>query len=250
MFNALTAMRSAGAPAALALAGELWEIPETPHDLDDEFESSVIDPAWDGTGSLDFATLIDPYANVGGNRVNLDSTHPSWMMTQGSVVISKEFPGGLPTNVLIWARMRWGRDLTEANGESEVSLWFGASAGGEYDNNGQVGVYMSEWLAGEYAEGYYRNGGSFPRWGPNTVAMNNEGTALEYVIVHKIGTQVHGWVMGNGGNKFYLGAISTAFVPGTLDRFGFSMTGSLTSPGKINNGIDFIRVVETATFLP
>lgn len=246
MFTIPTTLLAGG---SLKLDGELWEIPETPHALDDEFEGSVIDPAWD-VNTLDYVTPIDPYANVAGNRGNINDTHPSWLMTQGTIVCSKAFPGGLPTNCLIWARMRWSRDLTESNSESEIALWFGASSGGQYDNSNQIGVYVSEWLAGEYAEGYYRNGASFPRWGPNTVAMQNEGTAIEYVAVHKVGAVYHGWVMGNGGNRFYLGSINESVVPGTLDRIGFTMTGSLVSPGKIVSGIDFFRVVETGTFVP
>jgi hypothetical protein len=230
--------------------GELWEIPALPHALDDEFENSVLDPAWDVGAAYDYATAIDPYAtSVSPARVNIHGTHPSWLMGQNGISFSKEFPGGLPTNCLIWARMRWNRDLSEANGESEIALWFGGSSGGEYDGLNQIGVYMSEWAAGEYATGYYRSGGSFPRWGGATVAMQNEGTAIEYVAVHKLGDVYHGWVMGNGGNRFYLGSVSPGNAP-SMDRVGFQMIGSLNSPGKLIAGIDFFRVVETATFLP
>lgn len=248
MFNSLPAVISASKVVSQSLAGELWEVPDTPHALDDEFENQTIDPSWDSQYAIDYATPIDPYASL-QQKVNLHTTHPSWMMTQGSVLFSKDYPGGLPTNCLIWARMRWNRDLSEANGESEIALWFGASSGGLYDNANQIGVYISEWYAGEYAEGYQRNGASFPRWGPNTVSMQNEGTAIEYVAVHKIGSTFHGWVMGNGGNRFYLGS-STFAGGGTLDRVGFTMSGAGSTPGSLCAGIDFFRVQETATFLP
>jgi hypothetical protein len=230
-------------------SSELWEIPDTPHTLDDEFEDSVIDPAWDGASAFDYVTPSNPYANDSGVRVNIHGTHPSWLVHQGGIALSKEFPGGLPTNCLIWARMRWNRDLTEASGESEIALWFGASSGGVYDNSNQIGVYMSEWSAGEYATGYYRNGGSFPRWGGATQAMYNEGTAIEYVAVHKIGLTFHGWVMGKGGNRFYLGS-STHPNGNLMDRIGFHIVGSLATPGKIMGGIDFFRVIETASLVP
>ena len=234
----------------VVVGASLWEIPDYPHYLDDEFEDSVIDPAWDGAGGFDYVTPIDPYdAAVGAARVNIHGSHPSWLMHQNGIGLSKEFPGGLPTNCLIWARMRWTRDLSEANGESEVALWFGASSGGEYDGANQIGVYLSEWESGEHASGYYRNGGSFPRWGSETARMYNEGTALEYVAVHKIGLTFHGWVMGNGGNRFYLGS-STHPNGASMDRVGFHIVGAQTNPGDIGGGIDFFRVVETATFLP
>ena len=79
--------------------------------------------------------------------------------------------------------------------------------------------------------------------------MYNEGTALEYVAVHKIGLTFHGWVMGNGGNRFYLGS-STHPNGASMDRVGFHIVGAQTNPGDIGGGIDFFRVVETATFLP
>jgi hypothetical protein len=250
MFNTLPAVISASKVVeSVTLAGELWELPDTPHDLDDEFEGSVIDPAWDSGVALDYVTPIDPYA-VGGNLGNINDTHPSWLMVQGTCVYSKAFPGGLPTNCLIYARMRWARETVDANGRSNHYIWFGASSGGQYDNNGQLSVAITEWLSGEYAEGFYRSGGSFPRWGPNTVSMNNEGTALEWVGIQKLGTQYHGWVWGNGGNRFYLGALNSAFVPGTLDRVGFTMSGDLANPGRIVSGIDCFRVVESAVFLP
>jgi hypothetical protein len=247
MFTIPTTMLVGGSSR---LSGELWEIPDSPHALDDEFENSVIDPAWDVGGAYDYATPIDPYDNaVGTSRVDIHGTHPSWLMAQGSMYYSKVFPGGLPTNVLIYARMRWGRDLSESNGESEIDLWFGASSGGNYDGANMMAIAISEWTGGEYAKGFYRSGGSFPRWGSPTASMYNEGTALEYVALHKIGSTFHGWVMGNGGNRFYLGS-STFGGGGTLDRIGFTLTGSLNTPGKIVSGIDFIRVVETATFIP
>jgi hypothetical protein len=250
MFNSLPAVISAAsAGGASSLVGELWEIPETPNALDDEFEDTTIDPAWDEQFAINYATLIDPYASQ-HQVVNLHTTHPSWLIGRGGgVVYSKEYPGGLPTNCLIWARMRWSRDLGEANGESEVALWFGASSGGVYDNANQIGVYITEWEAGEHASGYYRNGGSFPRWGSETARMYNEGTAIEYVFVHKIGLTFHGWVMGNGGNRFYLGS-STHPNGNLMDRIGFSFGGAGSLPGSMLAGIDFIRVVETATFLP
>jgi len=233
-----------------ALGSELWDIPDSPHTLDDEFESGTLDPAWDTSSVPDLITAIDPYDNaVGTARVNVHGTHPSWLMTQGPINFSKAYPGGLPLNCLIWARMRWSRDLTEANGESEIALWFGGSAGGVYDNANQIGVYMSEWTSGEYAEGYQRNGGLFPRWGNGSTAMTNEGTAIEYVAVQKIGATFHVWVIGNAGNRFYLG--SSAFTGGgTLDRVGFTMTGTLNTPGGIIAGIDFFRVVETDVLVP
>jgi hypothetical protein len=235
--------------ASSGLAGELWEIPDTPHALDDEFEGSVIDPAWDGGSGPDYVTPIDPYG-TGASRGNINDTHPSWLMAQGSIACSKEFPGGLPTNCLIWARMRWDRDLTEANGETNIYIWFGASSGGLYDNSNQISVSITEWLAGNYAQGFYRNGGSFPRWGTGTAAMYNEGTAIEYVALQKIGSVYHGWVMGNGGNRFYLGSVNESVVPGTLDRVGFTLAGGSISSGQVVSGIDFFRVVESAVFVP
>jgi hypothetical protein len=248
MFTIPTTLLAGG--SAPALVGELWEIPETPHELDDEFEGSVIDPAWDSGVTLDYVTPMDPYNPATGHRGNINDTNPSWLMVQGTAVYSKAFPGGLPTNCLIWARMRWSRDLADINGRTNHAIWFGASSGGLYDNSNQLAVSITEWLAGEYAQGYYRNGGSFPRWGSGTAHMNNEGTSAEYVAIQKLGSVYHGWIIGHGGNRFYLGSVNESVLPGTLDRIGFTISGSQVNPGVLISGIDFFRVIESAVFVP
>jgi hypothetical protein len=234
----------------LSLSGQLWEAPESPHALDDEFESQTIDPAWSGFAGLSQAT-VDPYSVASPSILDVHKTNPSWLMCQGQVRMSK-LVGTLPTNMLLWARMRHGRDMTDANGDHYMEIFFSASTGGTHDTTNDLKIRISAWNSGEHVTGDKQENGGFPQWAATSAyngGVSTYGQALEYAFLHKIGLTYHGWCMTSGGNRIYCG--NTTFLgAGTLDRVGFTLLGSGANPSTLVQGLDFFRVVEDADFIP
>jgi hypothetical protein len=97
-----------------------------------------------------------------------------------------------------------------------------------------------------YARFYERDGGAA---GTDNVSTNvqNQGQALEYVAIHKIGTTYHGWVGTAAGNWIYMGSAS---VSATMSHVGIVFRMDTTTlPGLGVCGVDFIRFLETDNFL-
>ena len=80
-----------------------------------------------------------------------------------------------------------------------------------------------------------------------TTDVDQQGQALEYVAIHKIGNTYHGWVGTSSGNWIYMGSISPSF---TLAHVGVYMyNNSTTAAGLVVVACDFIRFYETDNFL-
>jgi hypothetical protein len=233
------------------LEGHLWEKPTSPHAMDDEFEDVTLDPAWDNATALDFATALTPYSGFSSftARVQLHTNQRrSWLMSQYNPGYFSK-PYTLPTNALLWARMRHQRSGVSGGGVRHSAIFFSETSAGNADLNNMMIMYLAEPTNLESAQFQRIESGA-----NNTIATTQHirearGNALEYVMIHKVGATFHGWVMGMTGEKVYLGS-STYAGAGTLDRLGFYMGGSGSTPGYACNGIDFIRVVESATYLP
>ena len=230
------------------MPGNIWNKPSVPHALDDEFDSTTLDPSWDYSGSIDFVTPIDPYVTVAGDtRVEIHTDRrPSWMTIQKSLVLSKAYT--LPTSCLIWARWAPFIDPSKASGEYYCGIAFSASSGGIHDGSNQVRLYLRGW---ENTEGVIFDKaelGGFP--GVASISeTSTRGLAYEYICLHKIGGTFHAWALTSVGVRTYLG--STTFLgAGTLDRVSLVAAGSGTNPGTVIHAIDFFRVVESATYLP
>lgn len=230
------------------MPGNIWDKPAVPHALDDEFESTILDPSWDNAGTLDFVTPMDPYAVVTPSRVKLHTDHrPSWLSVQGGVAISKAYT--LPTNCLIWTRMApYVTTVAKVNGDYYNALYISATSGGIHDSNNAVRLMLRSWSAGNSIEFSKSELGGFPL--VSSIAdTSTRGMSYEYIGIHKIGSTFHAWAMTSGGIRTYMG--STTFLgTGTLDRILLIAAGTETVPGSPIFGIDFLRVVESATYLP
>jgi len=247
---------------------ELWAPPETPNALDDEFDSDVLDPAWiltncnvpgtpvAGTLSLNTVDVYDvAFTTAGVLRVNPNPvTRRSWALAQSAAGIANTIsvlskPITLPTNMLIVARARLSERVTisPVNNDCGIALALFADNGGLPDRaiNG-VECFLNEQDAGTVQADFSSWIGGVPTSTPSA-NVTDQGQALQYVAIHKIGSVYHGWVGTAVGNWIYMGEVTG--LP-TLSHVGFVIMNETTNlPGVNVVGIDFIRFYETANFL-
>jgi hypothetical protein len=230
------------------MPGNIWDKPAVPHALDDEFESTTLDPSWDGAGALDFVTPMDPYAVITPSRVKIHTdARPSWLTVQGGVGISKAYT--LPTNCLIWTRMApYITTAARVNGDSYNALYITATSGGIHDGANAIRLMLRSWSVVNSIEFSKSELGGFPLIS-SIADTSTRGLSYEYIALHKIGSTFHAWAMTSGGIRTYMGS-TTWNGAGTLDRILLIASGGETVPGSPIFGIDFLRVVESATYLP
>jgi len=242
---------------------KLWAPPGVAHAEDDEFDSVSLDAAWGvqnitapAAGSFSEG-VIDSYdtafnsGNVLRTEHNIDSKR-SWLLMQppgsgDSFMVFK--PYTLPTNVLMYARMTYGRKISGAAvGDSEVALAFMTATGGVPTTASRVQMTLNHLTSGiTRARAHYYNVSMGEIGEVDTSDVDQQGQALEYVAIHKVGTDYHCWV-GTESNWFWMATYSSiGFVP---DLVGFLVRNvTVTAPGACIHGIDFIRFLETDTFL-
>ncbi len=256
----ITALEAATADiAALEAASSGWNLaqkPITPHAYDDEFEGSL--SAW-AIGGSQVATEIDPYAGFTTAtewRYSLNSKRPSWLMVQpaatGAYIDILHKAITIPTDLLVWARVTFNR-RNAAVAANDCSIGFGlcASSAGAPDGTNKVAIYFNEADASDIAAQYnVANGGA------DTVVEygfgSGAGTAMvdaAYMALQKLGSNVHFWIAGAGGNWLYLGTV--AYSGATMDRvFITAANATNTGPGNMILGLDFIRFSATSKLLP
>lgn len=242
----------------------LWTPPETPHAMDDEFDSSTVDPDWSVYNSTDTASgsfsfgSVDAYdttftsGNILRAELNGDSRR-SWLIMQPpsgkSFYVTKAYSP--PTNLLVIARMRFSQRYDEAlSSDSNTGIALIADDGSGLPDVAQdkVGLYLKVGAAGVVRAGLDSVVGGVWSGENTTTDVDQQGQALEYLALHKIGTDVHGWVGTNAGNWIYLGSKSVSAF--TVAHVGFYIRAASTSaPGVMVGGADFIRFKETTNFL-
>jgi hypothetical protein len=232
------------------MSGNIWNKPASPHALDDEFESTVMDLSWDyAPGALDFATPIDPYASgVTPSRVEIHTDRrPSWLTMQRGTTISKVYT--FPTNFLAWVRFApYITTTAKVNGDYYCALYLMATDAGLADNANAIRLMCRSWSATNSVEYTKSENGGFPVISVIADTLTR-GLSYEYVGIHKIGATYHAWAMTAVGIRTYMGSTTWAGA-GTLDRIAVVMGGNETVPGSPIHAIDFLRVVESATYLP
>jgi hypothetical protein len=241
----------------------LWQRPATAHSEDDEFDSSTIDSAWevynhvdDVVGSL--SSGVDAYDTTFNSgyviRANAhEATRRSWMLLQapgpGNVeyyTVAKQMT--IPTNLLAMARMKFSqRHSVDDDQEHVVGLGFFQDSGTHADWANSVLSLLSSRSATEERALAYKRVSDSGSDVTNTTDVDEQGQALEYVAIHKIGTTYHCWVGTAAGNWIYMGAKTHAT---TMGYVGFLIANkSTTTPGPLVVGVDFIRFLETDDFL-
>jgi hypothetical protein len=243
----------------------LWYPPETANSNDDEFDSSTLDTSWviydgdtgaAGTISSDEVNIYDTSFTT-GSAVRINANTPerrSWALIQPPGKAASGFPNQfalnkaytLPTNVLIWARLKFAQRITQTNDDHGIGIAIADTSGGLWDEANFLAVYVNESDVNTVQGQATKVDATVLTTVGNTTDIDAQGQALEYAAIHKLGSTYHFWVGTAAGNWIYLGNTTISFTP---DRVGIVFSNvSATSPGSMILGCDFIRFVETDTF--
>jgi hypothetical protein len=255
----------------------LDEKPVSPNALDDEFESTTLDPKWtrfsgnDWTGggpagTFDDVTAIDPYAALAtgaGARSSHNSYRKSWYMLQPEAdaahVVRIFQTVTLPTDCFIWARMSFNfRYNAQAASDASLALQLTPldSSGGSLlpDFRNQISVQLNHSAAASAVRARAAvvaasvvTETSMGDVGAQTVGTDSKCQTLQYVGIQKLGTAYRHFAGFANGHWMFLRA-STLATTITAISFGFVNAVS-TAPGNMIMGVDFLRVV-SGRFLP
>lgn len=195
------------------------------------------------TSGTDVRTTVNP------------ATRPSWWLVQppadsNAYAITK--PVTLPTNVIIVARMKANlRNASQTNNDASIGLMFGYdNGGGLVDTNGSAHGFISpqETDAGTVqANLLYSADGTSTTINAGSTDIDQSGNPYNMVALHKVGTTYYAWAGTDAGNWLFL----DSFVQATpFDRIGLYVSNATnSSPGPHVLGVDYIRFIETDTFL-
>ena len=247
--------------SVVGVESNLWCPPATPHVLDDEFDADTLS-GWgvknitDGVvGSFSYGT-VDAYDTSfnSGNvvRVNAnEAARRSWAQVQVPATgkaYSIYKSTALPTNLLVFARMKFNIRLGELSNDATLGLELVEATAGEPAYNSRVSILLNESDTTTQAQTQVQNsGGGF---GSSVVSTNvdSQGQALEYVAIHKVGTTYHLWVGTASGNWIWMTSYGSLDFTPDMAVLVFT-NSSITAPGVKVCSVDFVRFIETDNFL-
>jgi hypothetical protein len=237
--------------SATGTDANLWAKPVAPDARDDEFESTVLDAAWTVTPA-ESVSAIDPYAvfAAGGPRVELHTDRRrSWVMMQPDSDCQIHKPITIGANLFVWSRMSFNiPNGVPINNEGMVAIALTATSLGLPDLDNSVRIYVNESDVGTVQAQFLVREAAADILVVNTTDVDDQGQAIAYGAIQKIGTTYHGWAGTENGSWIHLGSIAMV-TP--LDRALIrSFTAAGGPPGNMIMGVDFIRFVDSATFLP
>ncbi len=241
--------------------GDLSSPPPAPHAYDYEFEDDILDPAWSitnqGTDGLSSATagIISTDLAPADVHYELNTSRKSWMLMQPKLnertVVTRA--ATVTTNMLIHARLKFNKKISAPlSNEGGIGLCFCESNGAfaDYGTNFAV-CYLNESDATTQVSVQVQ--GTGPQGA--TVNLANIATNIaqpwEYVAIHKLGTTIDFWVACASGNWQHVSRQSGITTSSLWDRIGFiaDAPASAVAPGIPIVGCDYIRVLETDTFI-
>lgn len=230
----------------------IFDKPLTPHALDDEFDSTVLDPSWTWRAPVPVAGGINPYGNPGQVYELHTDRRPSWLMMQTdatNMALSKDITS-LPADYFVWMRgsISYRSTANPLNNDATLTLNLSTTP---IDFNNRVAIYLNESDAGSIqAEFLTVIGGVSTSIGETRDLYLAQALMqpVEAVGIQKIGNNYFGWVFGRGGTAVYMGTANTA-IPVTSATI-HTINASTAAPGTMITGVDFIRFKESSTFLP
>lgn len=253
----LFARSTDGARQVSGIESNLWDRPLVAHPFDDEFDSTVLNPAWVAEAGLWVQGAIDPYQAYAAGNVRFElhtQRRPSWMMIQapadaGNKRINKPI-AGMPANYFVWMRASFATRLNTAPTDNDFTLNLILSTS-PYDNTNRINISVNETDNGTiYAEMAKTEGGAFTLIADTIDLFGAQADmqAIEAVGMQKIGTTYHGWAFGRNGSAIYMG--SSVFAP-TVGTVAIEVLNSVTTaPGTMVTGLDFVRFKNGALYLP
>lgn len=232
------------------IESNIWDRPSVEHADDDEFDSAVINPAWSFTGGT-LGAAPDPYAAFAAGDTRVDvNVKPSWIRFQspGNNTVNRLSKLiAVPANQLVWMRASFSTRIAvvPADNDGNIGLSYANAAN-------SISIYLNETDAGRISIQFQKFIGGvltiiqlgFNIW--NGAVAN--GQLYSAVGIQKIGTTYHGWAFTPGGHALHLGSTIEASV---FDRVQIVFRNSLiTAPGNSIVGVDFVRLRDSAVFLP
>lgn len=231
--------------------------PASPNAVDDEFESSALDPKWtrgsSGGGTFDDATAIDPYAGFSsGHRSSLHSYRKSWYMSQPA----GNAASGLflfqtvtfPSECFLWARMSFNcRFGAQVDDDHSLGLGLAQASSGVPDFDNWAFVFLNDSQTNTVqCQGGVVNGGTPSATatgdvGTQTVGVFSRAQSAKYVGIQKLGTTYRSWMGNDNGYWLHVNSVTWAGSP-TLLVLRF-INASTSSPGNMIMGVDFVRMI-------
>lgn len=240
---------------AAAITSERWAKPSSAHASDEEFDSSTNNfTLYDSSGSAVAGepqnATIDPYTNDSTHHhVDVNSYRADWMTIKARSNNSRFYymkPFTPATNVCCYTRVALKSRFSSSDNEDDVGLMLMAATSGHPDPNNRIELIYQQMSTGQRYICRITSGGV-----DNTVATStsfgNEQEPPPFLNIHKIGTTYHFWISGLSGHRSYGG---NGTFSGTIAYVGFLFQCNGGTPGNGFNQIDFLRFVDSATFLP
>lgn len=243
-----------------AECNQIWDRPLTPHAFDDEFESTVLDPAWSTASSAVAWNQggVDPFVTPATVRYELHTDRrQSWLMMQPpsgagttNCILTKNI--AFAGDYFMWARGSTNMRVT-GTVNNDAGLVVGLSTS-PYDGNNRLYITFETNNLDPFVQFVRAVGGVF-----TTIARTNNifatGMGLQGIEGFGIqkrtvgGTPTYdGWAFGSSGYALWLG--STTFTPAIGTAFIQTFNVSGAAPGDMITGLDFVRFTESAVFLP
>lgn len=248
-------VHSMNAISGITSGSERWVHPASAHADDEEYETST-DPftLYDGSGNAVASeptdTTIDPYSNdTTHHHSNVNGFRPGWLTFKCRNNNSRFYhmkSHTSPTNQCSYTRVGMKSRPSPNNNEDDIALMLMAATSGHPDPNNRIELIWQQTTSGRRAVCRITSGGV-----DNTVftgsAFGTEWELYSYVIIGKIGTTFHFWLAGDSGGWSYLG---NGTFSGTIAYVGYMFQTNGSTPGNGLNQTDFLRFVDSATFIP
>lgn len=248
-------VHSMNAISGITSGSERWVHPASAHADDEEYETST-DPftLYDSSGvavaSEPTDTTIDPYSNdTTHHHSNVNSFRPGWLTFKCRNNNSRFYyvkSHTSPTNQCTYTRVGMKSRPSPANNEDDIGLMLMAATSGHPDPNNRIELIWQQTTAGRKCVARITSAGV-----DNTVfngaTFGTEWELYSYLIIGKVGTTFHFWLAGDSGGWSYLG---NGTFSGTIAYVGYLFQTNSSTPGNGLNQTDFLRFVDSATFIP
>jgi hypothetical protein len=231
----------------MTIESNLWYPPSVANALDDEFTSTVIDPAWD----LDFTisgSAPDVLASFGGSdvRVDINGQRKSWAIFQpGSDGVKKNLtkapnPGVTITDGMYWARVKSQYERGGIPSNNNFGMVLSATVAGEVDPVNQYLIHLRETEANELLVQATEVQNSVTTTQEMT-DLENFGNHWEYIGILCDEPQYYLCAATASGSWVIVREFNWGGAA-TIDRIGFEVRSSAgDTPGNTQYGIDFFR---------
>lgn len=249
---------SADVPLILIAGSIPWTLnvrPSSPHAQNCEFDSTTLPGNWTESG-VTATDPMDPYATFSSgnvrrkfaNQFNGSYRYLIQAPQSGAGVIPlRNNVGTLPTNY--WTMARLGSSFngkgTATGSDGKIGLAWYADSGGAPDTANLIRIAVSTPTANNFGVIAEKNVASVL----TTIGTSPDISlhAIEYVALHKVGSNYYCWAFSSSGTGWYLGTTTLAFTPAWVCITLFNAASSANHPGAPIGWVKWIRIEETAT---